>query len=431
MVEEVCLTHSISPLMYESIYHDYLFNKIHQEQVLSTMINKQLIMTESTTLKEKERKLSALYEAKVGDKIKSGWNKFIDFISSLFSKFMESMTSLLFSYKKYLAKYRDIILNKKFKISLTDPLPGNYVEATKRCFNVSIPAIQYNDTYMKPLKDGDNYEILKLIIKDGSFKRDEGRELSEDLKDYFLGIDLGTIDSLDKLNRADMYNFCYNAEKIEQFFNKDLTTLKNTTNTIERAITAELSKTESYITEEIKVNDKRSPGSAKAVNDINNKNNGTSSNVKVNDTRASSGNYKNNATATQNNNQNNDNGASKPGQAKINTNPINNTNIDGNENKEDLKKQGQAANAAGETDEIISGAFDNWRRVCQAVIAAKFTALEAIAKDYMGIIRAHVRSYVGKKGDEQDNQSQKATNYNNQNNNQQQQNNKNTQQQQK
>ena len=56
MVEEVCLTHSISPLMYESIYHDYLFNKIHQEQVLSTMINKQLIMTESTTLKEKERK---------------------------------------------------------------------------------------------------------------------------------------------------------------------------------------------------------------------------------------------------------------------------------------------------------------------------------------------------------------------------------------
>ena len=108
-MEQVCLNHSISPLMYESVYHDYLFNKIHQEQVLSTMINKQLIMTESTTLAQKERKLSALYEAKIGDSCKSAWNKFTEFIKSLFGKFMESITKLLFSYKKYLEKYRDII----------------------------------------------------------------------------------------------------------------------------------------------------------------------------------------------------------------------------------------------------------------------------------------------------------------------------------
>ena len=44
------------------------------------------------------------------------------------------------------------------------------------------------------------------------------------------------------------------------------------------------------------------------------------------------------------------------------------------------------------------------------------TAQEAIAKDYMGIIRSHVRSYVGKTDDAANNQTQKSTNYNQQNN---------------
>ena len=93
-MEELCLTNHISPLAYQSMYNDYLFNKIHNEQVLNAEINKQLIMTESTTLAQKERKLSALYEAKIGDSCKSAWNKFTEFIKSLFGKFMESITKL-------------------------------------------------------------------------------------------------------------------------------------------------------------------------------------------------------------------------------------------------------------------------------------------------------------------------------------------------
>ena len=53
-MEELCLTNHISPLAYQSMYNDYLFNKIHNEQVLNAEINKQLIMTESTTLAQKE-----------------------------------------------------------------------------------------------------------------------------------------------------------------------------------------------------------------------------------------------------------------------------------------------------------------------------------------------------------------------------------------
>ena len=39
-------------------------------------------------------------------------------------------------------------------------------------------------------------------------------------------------------------------------------------------------------------------------------------------------------------------------------------------------------------------------------------AQEAIAKDYMGIIRSHVRSYVGKDSDIKDTEQNQATNYN-------------------
>ena len=82
-MENICLTEHTNPLMYESIYKDYIFNKMVQEQSLQKMISAELIMTESTTLKTKERKLTALYEAKISDKIKSTWNKFIDFINSV------------------------------------------------------------------------------------------------------------------------------------------------------------------------------------------------------------------------------------------------------------------------------------------------------------------------------------------------------------
>ena len=394
-MEDLCLTNHISPLAYQSMYNDYLYDKIHNEQSLNAMINKQLIMTESTTLAQKERKLSALYEAKIGDNIKGTWNKFIEFIKSLFGKFMESITKLLFSYKKYLAKYRDIILNKKFKIKLSAPLPGNYIEGTKRCFDTQIPQIQYNDTFMKPLKEGNTYDVLKLIIKNHSF--DEGKELTDNLKEYFLGIDVGTIDSLDKLNRADMYNFCYNAEKIESTGNKDITTLNNTTKVIEQAMNEEINKQQN-----------QAPTAESTIEYAG------SYFMEADKAGAEAG----NSSVSNNNANNNDNKVAQAGH--VNTNPIASATSNVTTNNDQLKQQGQDAGkqAANNNDaaKVITDAFNLWRTVCQSVITAKMTAQEAIAKDYMGIIRSHVRSYVGKTDDAANNQTQKSTNYNQQNN---------------
>ena len=403
-MENICLTEHTNPLMYESIYKDYIFNKMVQEQSLQKMISAELIMTESTTLKTKERKLTALYEAKISDKIKSTWNKFIDFINSLFAKFGESITNIVSSYKDYLVKYKDIILSKRFKIKLTKALPGDYNTGVNRCNDVKIPVFQYNDQNMKVLLSDDDEQIVRLIIKDSSFEYDQARNLNDILKDYFLGIDKGIIDDLDKLKREDMYNFCLNADKIQTTQKQDMSALKSTTSVIERAITNEVNKvnTEAYVMEE-----DQNTGS----NNNNNNNNNQGSN--------------NNNQGSNNNNNNN---VAKPG--SVNTSPINSSLDDDYKNKHDendYKQDGEQAAKDGNNADNVTKAFDNWRKVCQSVITAKMTAQQAIAKDYMGIIRAHVRSYVGRADNQEDNeQAGKPTNY--AKNNKQQNNNNNAQQ---
>ena len=92
----------------------------------------------------------------------------------------------------------------------------------------------------RPLQSDEDLDALKLIIKD--IKYDKGKDLNENLKDYFLGIDAGIIDNIEKLDRKTMYDFCYNEEKIKDNGEQDLKTLKDTTQKIENIITSELQK---------------------------------------------------------------------------------------------------------------------------------------------------------------------------------------------
>ena len=69
-----------------------------------------------------------------------------------------------------------------------------------------------------------------------------------------------------------------------------------------------------------------------------------------------------------------------------------------------------AASKESETD--IDAMITKWISVCRTIITAKWTASEQIAKDYMALIRAHVRSYVGTKEDKADNKAaSQGTNY--------------------
>ena len=62
---------------------------------------------------------------------------------------------------------------------------------------------------------------------------------------------------------------------------------------------------------------------------------------------------------------------------------------------DDKNANATAAANGNNTVQEMQNMCDKWIRVCRSLLTAKCTAVQQIAKDYMTIIRAHVRSYVG------------------------------------
>ena len=96
------------------------------------------------------------------------------------------------------------------------------------------------------------------------------------------------------------------------------------------------------------------------------------------------------------------------------------------ENKKNDNAEANAKGAAGEltkdgkpvTEEDaikeVDALVSKWTNICRNLIGAKLTAVETIAKDYMTIIRNHVRSYGGQDLKKVDDRTETATNYNQQ-----------------
>ena len=404
MNEVLYLDHSGHDYSYEASYHSYLSNKIYNENRLIDAINEKLIMNEAgATMRTKSAKLTAMYEAKLSDKVKGAWNKFITFIKTLYGKFMESMTNILVDEKKYLEKYKDIILGKRPK-DIEFSYYGNFEEGIKRIINTEVPVFNYN-AHKDALKAEGDSQVVKLIIN--GFNYDDGSTLADQLKEYFIAGEQGQRSGkFAELNFTDMYNFCYNFEKVKAVTDKDIAHLESSTQAIQNAINSQLNESaiRAYVESVL----------LEADGDQNN-----NQQQQTNTTQ-------NTTTNTTTNTANNNNNGNKP---NTNTNFSIKTNSYENRdavdtNSDDVKSQASAANDAGEKKSDIDALVNKWITVCKAIITAKWTATEQISKDYMQIIRAHVRSYVGNDKDKADNARAKTgTNYQKDNENQGDQNN--------
>ena len=78
---------------------------------------------------------------------------------------------------------------------------------------------------------------------------------------------------------------------------------------------------------------------------------------------------------------------------------------DNRDSVSDETKQKNANDAKGMQASEFTKMTDKWNYICRIIIGAKLNAVQQIAKDYMIIIREHVRSYVGTKNDTKDNKS--------------------------
>lgn len=370
MREYACFSSPASYITHYALCESYITEKIESEERLAFAMKESMILSESDY-----SNIKVLQEAKLGDKIKVKWKQFIAFIKRLAAKFMESMTNLLLDEKDYLEKYKDIILKKEPKEDLEYSYTGDYNQGVNRIINTEIPLFEY-EKYQKALEAEGDRALAEQILQGKGFTFDDGETLAEQFKSYYLVLDSGQKEGkLNQLNMKDIYNFCYNFSKIKSITEKDVNRLEASTRNIETLITKKLGSTNTV-----------QHNSALFLEEENNSD-------KADD-------------------KNKDQGIQITNKSTDFTQKAQSTD---NRNQDAEQKAADNAGEAAEGKEVtkINEAASKWIRVCSPLISAKWTACQKIAKDYMAIIRAHVRSYGGvDKDDKTNNRSpQKPTEY--------------------
>ncbi len=385
--------------MQDALYESYIQAKIDSEDRLAFALKESMVISEADY-----SNIKALHEAKISDKIKSKWKKFVAFIKGLVAKFMESMTNLVLDEKAYLEKYKDIILKKKPKEGMKYSYTGNYKKGVDRLINTEVPLFDYYK-YKQALESEDNDALVKQIMSGKNFDYDDGTTLAEQFKNYFLAYEDGQKEgSFSELNMTDMYNFCYNFNKIKEIVDKDTKRLEESTKSIEKMINSELGVSNNDAAGDKVTNQStNTDGKASATVD------GQTVKADVVDKDGKQVSESKILTEAEEKSGN-------PG-LKITSDPV--SKMGSTQKKDaDAEKDSATAGAAiakgdGKSDSDITNAANKWISVCSPLISAKLTACQQIAKDYMEIIRAHVRSYVGqsKKDKEGDKAPDVATKY--------------------
>lgn len=379
----------------EAAYESYIQNRIDQENRINNLLAECTILNEANTgIITKTRQISVLYEANLKDSIKAKFNKFIQFLKNIWGKFMSNMTKALGDEKTYLEKYSDIINKQKGKSDIKVSYYGNYNKAVDRINRVIVPPFDWN-TMHEALSDEENaygkFFALNKISGMNDFEYDENNELAAQLKEYFIAGEDGQTDTtMDKIDLKSAYNFCWNFKKIQQVTEKDIKNMESSAMKIDQAVNNKLAENPNAKPETAQGGSKeesamiglREDGES---SDDNNGNDGdkptTSTTLNIS---KGSGSFQRQDTDTQKAN------------ADTQTSAI-------------MDKQGDKSNA--DYSKEVSNVIDNYMTVCRAVITAKWTGAQQIAKDYMNIIKAHVNSYVGTDMGKGNNNNSKAQKY--------------------
>lgn len=370
-------------------YALFMMDTINEQEKMDRYIQECLILTEGVDVVEK---LTVLNEGK----LQNAWQKFKNFIKKIIEKFKHSMSELFSSDKGYLEKYKKIILNKQFDPNDTFTMP-DYFKGLERLSKHGIDSLVNYQSLAPTLEKGEE-EFQKKVLSE----YDNKDEWADFCKFYFLGSDSKDEkkefkgDFFDGTKVKDMYNFCYDFKVSEEKISKDQAALdklsrevekilkelasknlvqNNTTNTKvdntggeEPETTTEMesmlfitpyvysSVLESYITEvEIKGGEKSDNNTS--VNKGSNNTSFSKNITNVNDTETIE---------------------------KINK-----------KEKIEIPEATININGKPKTEEEITKDVEVYNKVCGTFIAAKLTALQKIYKEFMSIIRYHVKKNLG------------------------------------
>lgn len=365
------------------------------------------------------REMTYINEA-IGETIKGFFTKILNVIKSIWAKFVESLDRLIHNTQEYLTKYKDIILKKKAP-DVTYTM-YNYPEGLKTLVNAAVP--QFNYQLMQNYLDGEHQE--KFLKQYSPFKDclvpNSDATYPEQYKATFRNgkgkadekIEIAASD----INMKDVYDYCYNYKSIKDKLQKDINTIdkaavdanniiakRQKDKTGQKLVSPEeLEKDENKVdgkTEEVKTGNESTTiynRTTRFINElqVNSNDNGdgnTTNTQKVQDTSAASSTFK-----------------------------ANNTNIQQAPDNNKEQSDNALNNVTGEVDTIVKQInvyFDS----AKELLGAKQTVCEEIFKEYMAIIKYHVRYYVGhqdkNKSAETDRSEQRGSNYNQQQNQEQ------------
>lgn len=375
---------------------EYQMSKAQNQIELESYINECVILAENSNLISKLKAFNEA-EGKSGwEKIKDGLKKFGEFIKRIFTKFFDKMSRFFKGNKAWLDKHKATIINNPFKFESVTMY--DYFEGIKRITGSYIPAFTNYDTDLKDklIDDKTTYEWMAKCIKMDKFTYSDGVNFGEAVTNFFRGGENMKTFTPSTLNMSDIFNYCYEYDKMAANIEHDQKTLRNALDGIQSAIdkkaktlTADQAKEPTVDTtgEEkhenvlfsnvygIIVEDKE--GAIKIGNPTSNDNNTSGTQLKGNNTPGTVGDK--DKTAASNSDNNVDYNSRSATEVKNKTiEDVNNTND---------------AKAISE----MSDACARYRQASMAVFTSKCTVAEKCYKDFLKILIAHVDSYAAKK----------------------------------
>lgn len=322
------------------------------------------------------------------DTIKAAIRKILSAIASIWKKFVERANELLTTDLAYLEKYKNIILNKPPKSKDITMYKYDH-DALK----IPVPQFDYNNAKLQEwlhIESSEEAEKQFASYFLGSAKVNTDLDLKEAFEQRIRGENQVEIDGKN-LDMKKLYDFCVNYKNTVKIIENDTNIIAKSEGLVNK-ILGDLAS---------KIRDEDNKPSNQNDNDTNTNNKPITNNSKLAESRIVYSNVygayiteadKQVIGATKEDKSSSDNKAT--GNSIVNNGLSNKT---GNLSKNIASDMNGIADKNKKNFDAISKNAAVFFRCCGNIVAAKQTVCQEMQKNYMAIIRAHVRDYVGEK----------------------------------
>ena len=387
-------------LMHLAAYEAYLESCVENETKLHNALLYDLgVLEESSN--------DILLEVRIQDTVKNKWEVFKNFILRTKDRFQDSISNLLDKNRRFLEKYKDNIINTK-PADTDVEYNGDYPEAVNRCLNTPLPVFNYERDAQWLRQDGYEGAVKDFMAGKGiKYNPDDGGNLGNMFKDWFLAAERGkTTTKLSSLNFKAMYDFCYNSNKIINSLNRDIKAIDQSTNQLLNAVNKEV----------------RERGENTNKNQATNPQQQTTGANQQQTGQQQQQNNQQQTGAQQSNEESyiwmNINEADEEPKAgdtglKVDNNNPQKKDENGNTENNDNKPNQKTTT----TEQDMTYITGKWVNICRYFLTAKMTVIQQISKDYMDLIRIHLRNQNIKNFKDLNNEEPKGKVENNKENN--------------